>query len=581
MELTDDWTETEVGRYYREPPKWASLWINPRRLAPDANLDRFSQSVRDHLGENLDFSPSLFEIISTEETRISGHPARRIRYRMQQSSHCVQEFEEILVVSELIEGRQLGFRIGISMCEDDFARESQTREQVFESFQITTRPAQYYTQFLPVRGVMVKAHESVDPAAVQAGADILEAMLSGRKDISECMSRENGDLAIIPRDQPISSIPEYAHMEGKFGHLEGTGSYGDILGTRGQGGPDVASSGEEQLLGNWEPHHDWYPFRGLVATHEYAHAIQNICFTQEDWERWRKFYAEALNADLYPGTHTMQNDKEFFAAFTQMYFDVSAEAGYDDVTREDLRVLFPRIYLALDEIYGGAVLPEIYRIKLPPPTSEAGPPPNFEELPQADRPALVAFYNAMGGPNWAENTNWLSDAHIAHWHGVTIGPAGRVITLNLPQNGLRGVLPPELGELTELKTLSVWANALSGPVPPELAGLTKLEELGVGGNGLSGEIPDWLGNLSNLRSLHLVSNSFSGQIPSSLGELPLRGLYLNSNLLSGDVPAQLGHISTLQSLYLADNDLTGCIPEELRDVPDNDFAETDLPFCGQ
>ena len=207
--------------------------------------------------------------------------------------------------------------------------------------------------------------------------------------------------------------------------------------------------------------------------------------------------------------------------------------------------------------------------------------PSLEDLPQVDRPTLVAFYNATGGPNWADNSNWLSDAHISRWHGVTINTFGRVVALNLSRNGLRGVLPPELGHLTELKTLRVWANELGGTIPPELAGLTKLEEFGVGGNQLSGETPSWLGNLSNLRSLHLVSNQFTGQIPPSLGELPLRGLYLGHNRLSGDIPAELGNLSTLQRLYLAGNNLTGCIPDKLRDIPTNDFAETDLPFCRQ
>ena len=36
-----------------------------------------------------------------------------------------------------------------------------------------------------------------------------------------------------------------------------------------------------------------------------------------------------------------------------------------------------------------------------------------------DRKVLVAFYEATDGPNWANNTNWLSDAPVCYWHGVT------------------------------------------------------------------------------------------------------------------------------------------------------------------
>ena len=101
--------------------------------------------------------------------------------------------------------------------------------------------------------------------------------------------------------------------------------------------------------------------------HEFAHGIQNLCFTPEDHEQWNEFYAEAVQAELYPGSHMMADVKEFFAVFSTGYFEVTEELG-DDPSREDLINRFPMIFQALDEIYGGATLPEIYRIRLPRPT---------------------------------------------------------------------------------------------------------------------------------------------------------------------------------------------------------------------
>ena len=207
--------------------------------------------------------------------------------------------------------------------------------------------------------------------------------------------------------------------------------------------------------------------------------------------------------------------------------------------------------------------------------------PSLDDLPQPDRPALIALYNATNGTNWTNATNWNSDTHISKWHGVTVDPSGRVTELRLNRNRLRGELPPELGNLSELGILSAWANELTGSMPPEMAGLTKLEDLGLGGNRLSGEIPSWIGGLRNLRVLHLPSNRFTGAIPSWIGDLPLRRLYLTDNQLSGDIPAELGNLSGLQSLRLGRNNLTGCIPAALRRVPDNDTAATGLPFCGR
>ena len=42
----------------------------------------------------------------------------------------------------------------------------------------------------------------------------------------------------------------------------------------------------------------------------------------------------------------------------------------------------------------------------------------------SDRDALVALYNATDGANWKNSENWLSDAPIGEWHGVTTDTNG-------------------------------------------------------------------------------------------------------------------------------------------------------------
>ena len=73
--------------------------------------------------------------------------------------------------------------------------------------------------------------------------------------------------------------------------------------------------------------------------------------------------------------------------------------------------------------------------------------------PTSDRQALVAFYDATEGRTWEFNTNWLSDAPLSEWYGVVTDHTGRVTELSLRENGLRGVLPPEVGRLTNLRIL--------------------------------------------------------------------------------------------------------------------------------
>ena len=80
-------------------------------------------------------------------------------------------------------------------------------------------------------------------------------------------------------------------------------------------------------------------------------------------------------------------------------------------------------------------------------------PTMAQPSPEMEREALVALYNATGGPNWISNDNWLSDVPISEWEGVTTDGNGRVTELHLGENQLSGEIPPELGNLINLTEL--------------------------------------------------------------------------------------------------------------------------------
>ena len=184
-----------------------------------------------------------------------------------------------------------------------------------------------------------------------------------------------------------------------------------------------------------------------------------------------------------------------------------------------------------------------------------------------DRAALAALYNATGGANWTDNTNWLSNEALSEWRGVTTDANGRVTRLNLSANELNGEIPAELGNLTNLSYLNLDVNELSGEIPASLGNLTNLQELSLLGNGLSGAIPAELGDLTNLQLLYLSANELSGEIPAELGNLAnLWQLYLWGNGLSGAIPAELGDLTNLAVLSLYENELSGEIPAELGDL---------------
>ena len=188
---------------------------------------------------------------------------------------------------------------------------------------------------------------------------------------------------------------------------------------------------------------------------------------------------------------------------------------------------------------------------------------------------MVALYNATGGANWTNNTNWLTNEALSEWHGLDTDANGRVTGLRLENNGLIGEIPAELGDLTNLIALRLYSNSLSGEIPVELGGLANLEELSLRGNALTGEIPAELGDLTNLIALRLYSNSLSGEIPAALGELAnLQELILSRNALTGEIPVELGGLTNLISLRLYSNRLSGEIPMELRGMAN--LQELDL-----
>ena len=166
-----------------------------------------------------------------------------------------------------------------------------------------------------------------------------------------------------------------------------------------------------------------------------------------------------------------------------------------------------------------------------PPTRTAVPvvvvavtPVAVEYLP--NREALVALYNATDGDNWRHNDNWLSNKPIGEWFGVFTNERGRVIRLDLAENGLNGPIPPELGNLTRLTTLYLLHNRLSGPIPPELGNLTNLVVLYLRGNQIRGELPPELGNLTSLRELDVSGKPIERLYSAGTGEPAESGIPL-------------------------------------------------------
>ncbi|KAE8704392.1 hypothetical protein F3Y22_tig00110457pilonHSYRG00080 [Hibiscus syriacus] len=147
-----------------------------------------------------------------------------------------------------------------------------------------------------------------------------------------------------------------------------------------------------------------------------------------------------------------------------------------------------------------------------------------------------------------------------------IGNLSNLINIELAGNELTGMIPATFGALKELQSDYLMENMFVGSIPSELSNLAYLN---LTSNKLSGPIPSCLGNLSSLRNLLVGSNMFSSSISSTLTRLTdLLILNLSSNSLSGPLPIDIGKWKVLTSMDLSNNRFSGDIPIGVADLKD-------------
>src|SRR5262245_1181898 len=93
------------------------------------------------------------------------------------------------------------------------------------------------------------------------------------------------------------------------------------------------------------------------------------------------------------------------------------------------------------------------------------PEPKDAAVRDAERKALIEFYEALSGPDWIERDFWASDKPVGEWHGVTTDADGYVTVLTIYDNNLTGQMSPAVCRLQRLQTLHLSFNKISGDLP--------------------------------------------------------------------------------------------------------------------
>ena len=195
-------------------------------------------------------------------------------------------------------------------------------------------------------------------------------------------------------------------------------------------------------------------------------------------------------------------------------------------------------------------------------------------LPGSDRIALEVFYHAMGGEDWKDNTNWLSDEPLGEWYGVDVNRSGRVRYLELQDNNLHGRIPAAVGLLDTLFSFALRDTAVTGPIPPAIGRLRHLRDLRLGGTRVDGPLPPEMGNMTGLDYVVLSGTRLSGPLPETLANLDVGRFYFGNTGLC--LPRSLAE--WYASRDDPSDDPLPCIPETAdRDVLVTLYNETGGP----
>uniref|UniRef100_A0A6N2KHN0 Uncharacterized protein n=1 Tax=Salix viminalis TaxID=40686 RepID=A0A6N2KHN0_SALVM len=104
-------------------------------------------------------------------------------------------------------------------------------------------------------------------------------------------------------------------------------------------------------------------------------------------------------------------------------------------------------------------------------------------------------------------------------------------------NNFTGKIPPEIGNLSNIKVLNLSHNSLTRPIPPTFSRLKEIESLDLSFNKLEGEIPPQLTGLYSLAAFNVAHNNLSGKTPARVAQFATfdESCYKDNTFLCGEL----------------------------------------------
>lgn len=205
----------------------------------------------------------------------------------------------------------------------------------------------FYKKYVDINGLPIVGSEKVSDEAMLEAADILDALLSQRRDVGDALVRNRIRISIMAPSEKTTDIPEHSDLVPKTywnARARGLGATKDR---------PASSCAEENLLNLYS---DRYAHES-ICIHELAHTIHLLGLNFVDWKFERRLieaYKHAMDKGLWNGTYAATDFKEYWAETVQSYFDSNDanNAQHNDIsTREKLAQYDPEIFALIDEVF--------------------------------------------------------------------------------------------------------------------------------------------------------------------------------------------------------------------------------------
>ena len=175
--------------------------------------------------------------------------------------------------------------------------------------------------------------------------------------------------------------------------------------------------------------------------------------------------------------------------------------------------------------------------------------------------------DALGTTSTARAAPWLSAGDECTWYGIVCDDEDMVVGINLDaptgeNNGVHGIIPKEIGEMSSLRSLNLSNSDISGPIPSSLAN-TNLAKLDLSGNSIDGIFPQSLHGHKQITDINIANNKLTGPLPD-VGSMPnLKKFDASNNSFSSTIPDTFSSKSKLKDLKIANNEIEGPFPSTL------------------